>query len=156
MYTVHGLENERLGTNELFFLIFQIHILDEIALTDQKRLILLKVYIFNAILAAAPETESAATIRGYFICAGNERCFKNQLRNALKAWGLSLREIEREREISEELLGENLPHVHMVYRARGYGLELYRIMSGPDEGQRSITPLGMSRRGQFERQSFHE
>jgi hypothetical protein len=88
-------------------------------------LILLKVYIFNAVLATEPEMEPAMTIRGYFVCSRNEHHFKALLRNALGKWGMRLKAIEEEREISEELLSESLPHVHTMYNFRGYGLELY-------------------------------
>jgi hypothetical protein len=94
---------------------------------------LLKVYIFNAILAEESSAKPAAGIRGYFVCPRSEPHFKTQLREALAPMALRIKDIEREQEITEELLFQSLPHVHAMYRLRGYGLELYPVKETQEE-----------------------
>jgi len=106
--------------------------------------VLLKVSIFNAVLLADPGLESQTSIRGFFICAASGRALQNQLQDALSKFGLRLEAVEQEREIPEERLLECLPHVHSMYRTRGYGLEFYCSERKPEEAQNSTSHLGRS------------
>jgi hypothetical protein len=102
---------------------------------------LLKVYIFKALLADESDAKPAAGLRGYFVCPRSEPHFKTQLRDALAPMALRVKDIEREQEITEELLFQSLPHVHAMYRLRGYGLELYPVKEAPEEtGDALIKP----------------
>jgi hypothetical protein len=106
--------------------------------------VLLKVSIFNAVLLADPGLESQTSIRGFFICAASGRALQNQLQDALSKFGLRLEAVEQEREIPEERLLECLPHVHSMYRTRGYGLEFYCNERKAKEGQSRASHLGRS------------
>lgn len=103
---------------------------------------MLKVYIFNAVLNAGAEAGSTTLMRGYFICRDQKHDDLERLHDALFPFGLRLENIEREHEISDELLFQSLPHIHTQYHLRGYGLELYDVDDKPMRLE--VSPTGGS------------